>query len=72
MNKIKSFFEKHPKTSYLSNLIIFIACVSVTSYFMPNFIGFVIGLLLSTVVINLLGTKWIPELQLFKSKKNNK
>jgi hypothetical protein len=72
MNKIKTFLKKHPKLSYLSNLIICIGCISVTSYFIPNFIGFITGLILSTIIINLLGVKWIPELQLFKSKKNNK
>lgn len=68
MRQIRSYFEKHPKISYIVNFIITIFFIMIfPKLFMPNFTGFIIGLLLASIVIKLIGVKWAP----WSSKKRN-
>lgn len=66
MKKFKNFFDKHNKISYLGNFLISLFGIIIFPYmFMPSFKGFILGLILTIVVLNALGLKWKP---LFKSK----
>lgn len=66
---IKVYFNEHPKLSYLGNLTItFLGIFVFPLIFMPNFIGFIIGSISSTIIINFLGLKWIALIKL-KNKK---
>ena len=68
MKKAKKFFDKHKKLSYLGNFIISLLGIIIFPYlFMPNFKGFILGLILTIIVLNILGLRWGPLL--FKPKK---
>ena len=68
MKKIKNFFDTHEKISYLGNFIISVFGIFIFPYmFMPNFKGFILGLILTIIIINVLGLGWKPLLKL----KNN-
>lgn len=69
MKKAKEFFDKHTKLSYLGNSIISLLGIIIFPYlFMPNFKGFILGLTLTIIVINILGLRWMPLL--YKQKNN--
>lgn len=69
MKKAKKFFDKHKKLSYLGNSIISLLGIIIFPYlFMPNFKGFILGLILTIIVINILGLRWGPLL--FKPQNN--
>ena len=68
MEKTKNFFDKHPKLSYFVDAIITLICIFVfPAIFMPNFMGFIVGLILAIGITRILGVKWIP-LNKLKSK----
>ena len=61
MRQIRSYLEKHPKISSVLNVIITIFFIMIfPKLFMPNFTGFIIGILIATIVTNLIGIKWAP------------
>ena len=67
MKKAEKFFDEHKKLSYLGNFIISLLGIIIFPYmFMPNFKGFILGLILTIIILNVLGLRWRS---LFKSKK---
>lgn len=61
MKKIKSFFETHPKLSYLGNLIVIFLGVTVFPLvFMDNFKGVILGFIIAMLITNILGMYWRP------------
>ena len=54
MKKIKSFFETHPKLSYLGNLIVtFLGVTVFPLVFMDNFKGVILGFIIAMLITNI-------------------
>lgn len=71
LNKIRIFFKKKQKMAYLVNLIISILGIIVIPYFFSNnFTGFLLGLLITIIIINILGIGWKPLNPTSSIKKN--
>lgn len=69
MKKVRNFFEKHIILSYLGDLIVlFLGIYVFPAVFMPNWIGFIVGLILAIIAGNFLGLQWRP-LSSLKNKK---
>lgn len=69
MKKVKKLFNEHKKLSYLGNFIISsLGIIIFPNMFMPNFYGFILGLILTIIVLNILGLGWAP---LLSKQKNN-
>lgn len=69
MKKTRNFFKDHPKLSYLGNFVITALGIFVFPLvFKPDFVGVIIGLVLSLIVIQILGLEWRP-LSSFKNKR---
>lgn len=67
-------FKNRPKLGYLVNFLVTAICIFVfPMYFLKStpFYGFILGVILATVINLLLGAKWIPERNLF-SKGNDR
>ncbi|SDN96025.1 hypothetical protein [Bacillus sp. OK048] len=65
-------FKRHPRLGYIVNFVITVICIFVVPMFILKnhpFYGFIVGVILATIINSLLGAKWIPESKLFKSKK---
>lgn len=61
MKKIKSFFEAHPKLSYLGNLIVLFLGVTVFPLvFMDNSKGVILGFIIAMLITNIFGMYWRP------------
>lgn len=68
MEWVRNYFQEHKMISYFTNaMITFIFVIGFPSLFMPNFTGFLLGIIVAILLNAVLGAEWEP----FSEKKTN-
>ncbi|MBG9455978.1 hypothetical protein ABE61_18515 [Lysinibacillus sphaericus] len=67
-------FKSRPKLGYIVNLVVTVVCIMILPMYILKshpFYGFILGLILATIINSLLGAKWMPERKLFNQKSSD-
>lgn len=67
-------FKNRPKLGYIVNLVVTAICIIVFPMFVLKshpFYGFILGLILATIINSFLGAKWMPEGKLFNPRRED-